>query len=110
MSIDLTSEQDTLSAFFHTFTLRVERDGITYSSPCSLDVAAPQSGAARREDGADVERATYVIELPARSTLELRPGEWVTIDEKPGRRYQVSWAPGVESFNLGVAYTVTEAR
>ncbi len=107
MSVDLTGPQDTFTTFFHTLTLRVTREEVDFTSPCSLSAAG---GDTQRSEGVDREVGDFIVELPARSTLVLIPGEWFEIDERPGYRYRVVWAPGPDSFNLGVMYEVKRNR
>lgn len=101
----LARAQQAISKAFHTATVRVVRETVPLSAPCSFD--ALTGGLERAEDG-DRERGEFVIELPALDPLVLKAGEVVTIDIKPGRRYRVVWAPGPDSFNLGVRYELTE--
>lgn len=104
MSLDLTGARATLQQLFMTRTLSVVRDGVTLTSLCDL---TPRAGSTRREEGADVERGEYALDLPAGSALVLIAGEVVTIQ---GRAYRVVWAPARDALNLTDAYGVTEAR
>jgi hypothetical protein len=102
MPLNLTGPQDTITSFFHRFTLR---RGNGETSPCDLSARG-----GRLEEGAAAiqQRIEYTIELPARTTIELDLDEVVTVDETPGREYRITYAPPAEVINLGREYGAVE--
>lgn len=97
-----------VSATFHTQTVSLTRDGITYTAACHLATASGRIE--RGVEGRDQQRGAYTLFLPAGATLAPRLDEEVTVDTAPLQRFVVVWVPPTGNQSLARSYGLDEVR